>query len=309
MIYWGMSGHGHDASISVYDDANKLYSINSDKKYHDEDMINLCKAVAKPDKIIWYENPYLKGLRQMMAGQSNFISRNNVSKILKELDLNCKWDYVPHHASHAAAYYNSGFDKAIIVSIDSIGEFNCTTVWAAYGLKMKMIGKVNYPDSLGLFYSAMTKAAGLIPNKEEKKFEELANSIKTKTGPLKLSTKNCLRDVERMIIAHPWAPMFTENFHRGIGDKFKKYSPEDIAYATQIVFEDLIIKIFKHWSGNFTNFILTGGCAFNQGVRNRITKEFPWRDLYVPLNPGDGGSSSGAVLYYLHSKIKNNKPN
>ena len=49
------------------------------------------------------------------------------------------------------------------LTIDAIGEMETMTIWD----NEKMIGRQQYPISLGLLYSAVTKRIGLKPNEEE----------------------------------------------------------------------------------------------------------------------------------------------
>jgi len=300
MIYWGMSS-GHDATLSIFHNNLLIDSF----RYTSIKDIEKAKNIAPPEKVVWFENPYLKGLRQMRAGQPNFISRNNVSKILKDLGIKCPWTYVSHHGAHAAAFYQTDFREALIFVMDSIGEYNCTSVWKGTSKalymghkenKLKCLGKQNYPDSLGLFYSSMVKASGLIPNKDESLFESISNKI--------YFNRYLYRDIQRMIIPHIWRPIFVDNLHRGVGNKFSSYKQEEIAATTQIVFEEIVLKMCNYWINKtgITNVILSGGCAHNKGIQNKL-KELA-ANVWVPADPGDSGSSISCVLKYLKTKIK-----
>jgi|TARA_B110000977_G_C11017235_1_gene469932 carbamoyltransferase len=300
MIYWGMSG-GHDATVSIFHDNLLIDSF----RYNNIKDIEKANRIARPQKVVWFENPYLKSLRQMFAGQPNFISRNNVSKILKDLDIKCPWTYVSHHGSHAAAFYQTDFREALIFVMDSIGEYNCTSVWQGNSKalymghrenKLKLLGKQNYPDSLGLFYSAMVKAAGLTPNQDESIFESIVHESNF--------NRYLYRDIWEMIIPHMWRPIFNQNFHRGVGSKFSNYNQQEIAATTQRVFEELVLKMCNYWINKtgINNIILSGGCAFNRGIRPKIKAISS--NLWIPENPGDSGSSIGCVLKHLKTKIK-----
>ena len=50
--------------------------------------------------------------------------------------------------------------------MDSIGEWECLTIWQGKDNKLKKIYSQRYPHSVGLYYSAMTQRCGLEPNKE-----------------------------------------------------------------------------------------------------------------------------------------------
>ena len=88
-------------------------------------------------------------------------------------------DYHSHHKSHAAAaFQTSPFDEAACVVIDSIGEWDCSSIWTAKMVEGKAVYKKVwsqwYPKSIGLWYSALTKWAGLRPLDEEYIFMGMA---------------------------------------------------------------------------------------------------------------------------------------
>ena len=74
--------------------------------------------------------------------------------------LNFKGEIVTfhHHLCHiASAYYPSGFNKSLVLSLDGVGQFETGMLASANNGKIK-INKfnANYPHSLGLLYSAIT---------------------------------------------------------------------------------------------------------------------------------------------------------
>ena len=97
MIIWGMVGNSHDASLAVFVD-NKLAWASLSKDFsdvpNDPDFNWTQLEVAKqsyglPDKVIWYERPFLKTLRQFAAGQGWLAKENNIS----ELSIGMSGDY------------------------------------------------------------------------------------------------------------------------------------------------------------------------------------------------------------------------
>ncbi len=91
---------------------------------------------GQPDKIVFFERPYLKKTRQLYAGQYNdaFSLKNLPGIDLKNYINNKKIQYVQHHQSHAAAgYFTSPYEEAVIVVIDAIGEWETCTIWYAWG--------------------------------------------------------------------------------------------------------------------------------------------------------------------------------
>lgn len=300
MIIWGMSKNGHDWSVAIFKDNNlgnrfKLVNTISGKgSRHTPECIDEAKKNGKPDLVIWYENPYLKSIRQFIAGQKHPFKRNNIKRYLRDLNINCKWKYVGHHESHAAAFYNSGFKDATIVVLDSIGEFDCTSIWKAKDGKLKKIKSTKYPHSIGLFYSAMTDRIGLKPQQDEAVFEKISRSY--------TPFSQLVAQMENDIIKQ-WDPLpkFRVNFHRGARQMWWDSGKKEIASAARTIFEILVTKVLIHAKEitNSRNIVLSGGVVFNKSVPNIASKLFD--NIYIPPNPSDSGSAEGAVLAYLNN--------
>ena len=228
-------------------------------------------------------------------GQSRPFARNRVKKYLDKYGITCPIKYVGHHEAHAAHYYNSTFDDATIIVIDSIGEWDTTTIWQAENNKLTKRYSTSYPDSLGLFYSSMTQRCGLTPQKDEMIIDQ------SKYGHVDVNPIIKKVMMDDLVIPHTWKPLFTKNMHRGIGNWRPEFKKKEIAPVAQDVFEDLVMKIsdYARLKLPSKNLVLSGGCAFNRGMRNKINRN--WDNVYYPPNPGDGGSAETCVLAYLRN--------
>lgn len=88
-----------------------------------------------------------------------------------------------------------------------------------------------------------------------------------------------------------------------------------IANTIQVYLEDFMINFIKSNLKEIkkynNNVILTGGTALNVIANQRLRKEFPQLNFYVPSNPHDGGLSFGALWYLMSKKgvIKRNDYN
>jgi carbamoyltransferase len=89
------------------------------------------------------------------------------------------------------------------------------------------------------------------------------------------------------------------NLHRGC----KWWNPTednffDIAAATQRIYEEFLDEICLYALKNYPskNVVLMGGCALNCVANSKITHY--WDNVWIMPNPGDAGSSVGAVLAY-----------
>jgi carbamoyltransferase len=288
MVEWGISGNSHDAALAVFVNDQLVFATEAErfnKVKNSSELSHTLVSYAKymwgePERVYWYENPYKKIMRQIIAGQGFNWKENNVTKFLSKWDIKCPVTYVDHHESHAAAgYFTSKFDEACIVVIDAIGEFDTISIWKAEGKTLKKLWSKRYPYSIGLFYSAMTQRVGLKPNEEEYIL----------MGMSAFGDKRHLRNEIRELF-------HTTAFHKGCKDWNPKADVFDIAAGTQFVYEELFIKVLSHAKSitKSNNLVLMGGCALNC-VANGLTGEI-FDNTWIMPSPGDSGSAIGAVL-------------
>lgn len=301
MITWGISANSHDAALAVFVDNEVVFAsrseyfsgIKNDAHLH-KDLIDYALKWGQPNKVIWYENPLLKTARQLYAGQGWKLAENNIKKYLNRYGINVPIIYGNHHNSHAAyAYYTQLHDHCAVICLDSIGEFECLTVWNCYDGNMHKIYSRKYPHSLGLFYSAMTQRIGLVPQRDEYLVAEWAKKGNS-SNAIQLMYDELI-DINSM--------RMKQNLHRGC----KRWHPEldvyDIAAATQSIFENALCEL-SEWAKTHTSakhLALAGGGAHNRQAIDLIKNQ--WETVWVPPNPGDSGSSIGAVLSKTKHRI------
>ncbi|MGH9693638.1 MAG: carbamoyltransferase N-terminal domain-containing protein, partial [Bryobacteraceae bacterium] len=145
-------------------------------------------TIAEIDCIAFYEDPYLKLGRQLWMGMLPGLTQDRRASIQSraletqpEEDIRLLTGYdgsieiVDHHLSHAAsAYFFSGFQEAAILTVDGVGEWPTTTYNSGSGAEIKRLSSVDFPNSLGLFYSAITAYLGFEVNEGEYKVMGLA---------------------------------------------------------------------------------------------------------------------------------------
>ena len=311
MITWGIVGNSHDASLAIFDNQDLKWAglskdfsgVPNDPDLNDA-IIEHALHYGKPTKVVWYERPFLKTLRQYWAGQGWLGKENNIRAYLKRWDITCKIEYTQHHLSHAAyAYYTQPHDDCAVICLDSIGEFETLTIWHGKNNKLKKIHTQKYPHSLGLFYSAMTQRLGLIAQRDEYLVSQWAEKGNPHTYSQLLMDE--VVQVEGMAF-NPFIRM-RENMHRGIGWWRPEISSEqelyDLAAAIQWVFEYCVCNI-SAWTKKQTgcnNVAFAGGGAMNRSAINRTKQQFD--TVWVPPNPGDPGSCIGAVLAKTQQRI------
>ena len=68
---------------------------------------------------------------------------------------------VEHHKAHiASSFLVSPFDRAAVLSIDGFDNF-VSTIWdEAFGTDIKISDLIEFPHSLGIFYTAVSQHLG-----------------------------------------------------------------------------------------------------------------------------------------------------
>jgi len=298
MIHWGINALNHGSSLAVFKEGKLVSQTTST-----EDELSSSQTVpalhyGAPDRIFWYERPWIKKARQIYAGQYTTALDMSVlpNRHLRQFKY-ANISYTPHHGSHAAAgYYTSPFNHCAIVVLDAIGEFECASIWQGLHGEMKKVWSRSYPHSLGLFYSAFTQLCGLTPIKDEFLLQQMSDQ----GDPMRYywDVKNY---IDGLVHAH-------KNMHRGIQDwpyPITNLDDQcDIAAAVQTVFTEQVHGVMKK-AKELTNadcLVYMGGCAMNsQANKNVVESKFKYR--WSLPNPGDPSSSIGAVLYHTKQRV------
>lgn len=312
MNYIGISAGFHDASIAVVNDGEIVFAGHSERyskvkndKNLDVDLIKDALLHTSGDyELHYYEKPWLKVLRQFYSGErthwSNLFASNVIGKNFHKM-LGRKTIHThSHHLSHAAAgFQTSTFQEATVVIIDAIGEFDTVTIWSArydhkHNAVYKKLFSRKYPNSIGLFYSAVTKRVGLRPNDEE--YITMGMSAYGKPTVISELCEQSKIDLDTIT--------FGKNLHIGFDDDFlPNASNEDIAHSAQDIVEHLIMQVMLKAKqlDSSDNLVFGGGVALNC-LANRLVGKY-FRNIWIMPNPGDAGSSLGAACLGYKKKV------
>lgn len=272
MIKWGTTFGSHDGALAVFQNDELVFATDAERwsrKKNDSEIPNNLIEFAEnkwgiPDKVYFYENYDLKDERRKFAGQWP----------LKKIKFKYDITQCDHHLSHARyGYWTSPFENCSVLVVDAIGEWDTMTLWKVTNGNFVKIKSWRYPKSLGLFYSAMTKAAGWKPNEEE---YILMGASGASWG---------YDEKDYKFIKTLWDENF--NFHMGIDLKLDKF---ELAAIAQDIYEEEFYKIINEIEDE--NLVFVGGCALNVSANRFLTKF----NTFIPCNPGDGGSAIGCVI-------------
>ena len=238
---------------------------------------------------------------------------------------------IEHHTAHmASAYFVSPFERAAVLSADGLGDF-ASAMWAiGEGPRMRPLGEITFPHSLGMYYTALTQYLGFWKFGEEYKvmglaaygkpefLEEFRNIVRA-DAPLsfRLGLKYfqhqsqgpdmTWREADRTPVI---GRLFSTYLEKRLGPARKAEEPLEqrhynIAASMQAALEEVLI---AHWNAlaeriGEKSLCLAGGVAFNCVANARIFDRTPFERVFVQPAAGDAGLSVGAAFAVNHQML------
>jgi carbamoyltransferase len=225
---------------------------------------------------------------------------------------------VPHHVAHAAsAFYLSGFDDALIVIADAMGEIESLTVAVGEGDAIRVLRRYSIRQSLGILYSVFTLYLGFEMMMDEYKVMGLAPYGDAGRYRAEMQQVIELGDEGSYQI-----PLLARNqpeeweTHRGalralgelFGERRDPGSPvderhRDAAAAVQAGLEAAIFHVLEHFrqATGARRLCMAGGVALNCTVNGLIADRGMFEDIFVQPAAADDGSALGAALHVHHT--------
>ena len=224
-------------------------------------------------------------LRENFA-KKRFLKKKNIHKILHEkLDLNkkVKFHYIEHHLAHiASAYYPSEFKKTNALSIDGSGDFVSFSYAKCSENKIVIIKKNYFPNSLGIFYHAMTQFLGYKNYGDEYKIMGLAAYGKPIYYEKILA--NLFKNNKKL---------FTLNLD------FFNHHKKNFKYIADknLLIDEIFSSKLKILFSEEINQENSGGCALNSTANKFLTDKNNFFDnIFINCAPGDNGGALGAAF-------------
>ena len=279
-------------------------------------------TIADIDCVAFYEDPSQKLSRQLWMGMLPGITqgrRNAIERLtlerqpLEEIELIAGYDgpieTVDHHLSHAAsAYHFSGFDEAAILTVDGVGEWPTTTYSSAAAMEINRLEQVDFPHSLGLFYSAITGYLGFEVNEGEYKVMGLAPYGQPRfADKIQQLIENGPRGQYRLNLKYFSFLHEDRMFSDALGDLLgvPPRAPRteitqvhmDVARSAQLVLEEMLLAKVRYLHSRVPspNLCMAGGVALNVVANGRCLREGPFKRLFVQPAAGDAGGCLGAA--------------
>lgn len=228
--------------------------------------------------------------------------------------------YVTHHDAHAAAaFYLSPFDSCAALSIDGFGEKESAVYYSASGSRMNRLVGVEFPNSAGCFYAAITEFLGMKPFRHEWKL--MGAAANGNPDKYLAAMKSLIRYAGggQIEAALPYFNYY--QFHRPgffspkmaelLGAPYpSRCGPDerffDIAAAAQRALEDVVFEMlgYLHETAPSDNLCMSGGVAMNCVLNGKIAANTPFKNIFVPPAPDDSGTSVGAAMRVYHETLR-----
>jgi carbamoyltransferase len=239
---------------------------------------------------------------------------------------------IEHHRAHlASAYLVSPFEEAACVSVDGFGDFVSTMRGMGKGAAIHVLDWVEFPHSLGIFYTALTqylgfwnygdeyKIMGLSATGQPRYIEKMNEIIRIrKDGLFELNTSYFLHPTHGVeMVWNGGSPsigrIFSNNLVALLGqprDRDQDITDyhRDLAASVQSIYERVFFHILNdtHRRLRATTLTLAGGCIQNSLANGKITSETPFEAVYIPPASYDAGTAIGAA-FWVHNVLLENQ--
>ncbi|WP_437315077.1 carbamoyltransferase family protein [Sorangium sp. So ce385] len=206
--------------------------------------------------------------------------------------------FVKHHTAHAAsAFFCSGFDDSLVLTLDGCGDGESGSVSIGSGSKLEPLRDIPERDSLGMFYVQTIrflgyglfdeyKVMGLAPYGDPSRYRALFQRMVTL-----LPEGAWAVDFDRILGLHdvllPRAP----------GEAITQVH-KDVAAALQEALETIVLHClgyFRRETGQ-ENLCLSGGVAHNCTMNGKILRSGLFERVFVQPAAHDAGCALGAAV-------------
>ncbi|MCO5089814.1 carbamoyltransferase [Bosea sp. (in: a-proteobacteria)] len=348
----GISAYYHDSAAALVVDGVPVAAAQEERFTrikHDAGFpvqaIGSCLAQAgvrlsQLDAVVFYEKPFVKferlletylsvaprGFRQFLTAmplwlREKLFQKSLLSDELKALDADfdpAKLLFSEHHLSHAAsAFYPSPFERALVLTLDGVGEWPTSSVALGNGAALDIVKELHFPHSLGLIYSAFTHYTGFKVNSGEYKLMGLApygRPVHAQTildHLVDLKPDGSFRLDQRYFDYMAGFTMTNARFEALFGEKARAGEAQltpfhmDIAASIQAVTEEIVLRMTRALAAETgeRNLCLAGGVALNCVANGKILRDGRFDEIWVQPASGDAGGALGAALAACHREF------
>ena len=224
---------------------------------------------------------------------------------------------VGHHDFHAAVFFASPFEEALVLVMDGYGDDASSSAYVGRGNRLERHWSTGIFNSLGLVYTFVTQHLGFAGFGDEGKVMALAafgedtyverfRDVVRPTPDGGYAVDMSYFDYDAFGQLRPMRRKFVEAFgeararHEPITDQHR-----DLAFALQAVSEEIILHIVRAQLRKFPqrDLVMTGGVALNCVANGKILEHTDVRRIWVPPCASDTGAPLGSALWHYHQTL------
>jgi carbamoyltransferase len=235
----------------------------------------------------------------------------------------CRRAHISHHLAHVySVFHPSPFRDAAVMIVDGQGSpvSELTEYWAGAAYvpgdwrevasfyradreRVLCIGKQlwNRDDArlvgLGMFYFLLTRA--MFPGEGN---EGKVMGLAPHGDPNALGLPPLEVEAGQVHIPAAWVELLRERERFRYGQAGSTFADcANLAAAGQRAFEDALLEVARwlHAQTRFERLCFAGGTALNCSANERLLRETPFRQVFIPPAPSDAGTALGCALYGL----------
>ncbi len=204
--------------------------------------------------------------------------------------------FYDHHNCHAAAaFFGSGFDEALTVTLDGGGDGRSGSVYLGENGQLKQLASVDSFNSLGNFYSYITELCGFKAEKHEGKITGLAALGEPKYAGI---LREMIRYQPPGNIRYS-VPMYHHSALRLIRERLPaNFNIADLAASAQLVLEEIGSAFVQYWAeqSGVNKVAVAGGVFANVKLNQRVFELANMEQLFIYPAMDDSGLAVGGAL-------------
>jgi carbamoyltransferase len=215
--------------------------------------------------------------------------------LMDEFEICAPVEFIDHHFAHAcSAFYSSGYQDALVVTMDASGDGSSSHVYQVKNKKWQFLHRVPSFDSLASYYAYITQICGFKAGKHEGKITGLA-----------AYGNDSYRDIIEKFICYSDGTVVNRGklFYRSALKKIREalpldFSKKDLAATIQQIAEEIATRYILHWLEKTKehNIGLAGGLFANVKINQRVHEIPGVRSVFVHPAMSDEGLAVGASL-------------
>jgi carbamoyltransferase len=322
----GISTLGRGSAVALLDEKSVLFAIEEEKLNRLQDSLEIPRLAL--DRCLHENHLKISDCRSIaIAERFSPISRSKARRkrhprtaahdqLTPLLRGGPRPTHFDHHLCHAAsAYYTSGFDRALILSLDEGTGSQSGLIALGDGDEIESLHSLKFPDSLGWFFSRVTELAGLRPHHDEHKLQWLSKDGEPEYLPAfrKLFTwpPSGVPSLNRRYFATGLdrRGVFAPAFYRELGISARTHTPTpavraNLARSAQDFLEEIVLQLAANFyeSTGVRSLCLAGGVFLNVLLVRALETLGPFEHVYVQPVSGNAGTCLGAA-YLARKKV------